>query len=217
MDLIENIYDEEWVLSHTGAAFLPQRNILLISDLHIGKLNHFRKAGIGLPSVGEGINFDKISKLLLTYKPTKVLFLGDLFHSEESKIWKVFGHFLTQNERVEFILIKGNHDAYVGDQFSDFTNFTIKEELIIGSYIFTHEPLIFEKIPMNKINICGHIHPAVKLKGKGRQTLVIRCFVFGTKQLIMPAFGEFTGNYVINPKKNDQLYGITNNEIFSLN
>lgn len=62
----------------------------------------------------------------------------------------------------------------------------------------------------------GHIHPGVQLKGKGRQKLRLPCFYQGMKQLILPAFGEFTGLYVLPAKDAVTIYPIADKKIFQL-
>ncbi len=60
----------------------------------------------------------------------------------------------------------------------------------------------------------GHVHPGVRLQGKGKQSLSLPCFHFTEKQCIMPAFGEFTGKFIIKPNGKDRVYVIakSNNE-----
>lgn len=217
MEIIENIYGEDWILNSDSIAFLPQCRTMLIADLHLGKLTHFRNAGIGIPSIGERRNFERLNALLQKYTPQIVIFLGDLFHSKESVVWDDFKQFVRLQSNIQFILVLGNHDVFVKEQFDNITNLKIHEKYHLDKYVLTHEPVAQHLIPTNTINICGHIHPAVSLRGKGKQKLTLRCFLFRTNQLIMPAFGEFTGNFVLETDKSDIIFGIGKNEIFRIN
>ena len=65
-------------------------------------------------------------------------------------------------------------------------------------------------------NFCGHIHPAVRLQGFGRQRLKLPCFFKTHSQMILPAFGEFTGTHVLQPKKEDEVFVIVENEVVKI-
>ncbi len=65
---------------------------------------------------------------------------------------------------------------------------TFCEDIHIGNLNFCHEP----KTEFKKGEIAGHLHPAAKIKQRGK-TLRRRCFVSDEARLIMPAFGSFTG------------------------
>jgi DNA ligase-associated metallophosphoesterase len=217
MDIWEEIYNDTWILSSRKVAFVPKLKALFIADLHLGKLTHFRKAGIGIPRQGELNNFLKLQRIIDEYGPNSVYFLGDLFHSKVNSIWDHFRLFLNQNERINFFLVLGNHDSYVKDQFDETVNLCICQSYVLDKYILSHEPLDEKLIPKDCINICGHIHPAVCLKGSGKQKLIISCFLFKPNQLIMPAFGEFTGNFVVDTKESYIVVGLENDEIFRIN
>ncbi|MDX1672145.1 MAG: hypothetical protein R3211_07370 [Balneolaceae bacterium] len=61
--------------------------------------------------------------------------------------------------------------------------------------------------------LSGHIHPAVKLRGKARQSMKLPCFYFGKQQGVLPAFGHFTGTHVIKPQPDDRVYAIVNQRV----
>ena len=65
-------------------------------------------------------------------------------------------------------------------------------------------------------NFCGHIHPGIKLKGIGRQYLNLSCFFQKPNQMILPAFGEFTGNFYLVPTEKDLVYGISKEGVFEV-
>ena len=44
---------EPVLLSASGAVVLPERETLLVADLHVGKVQHFRKSGAPLPVAAE--------------------------------------------------------------------------------------------------------------------------------------------------------------------
>ena len=60
------------------AVWLKQQKILLLADLHFGKINHFRKSGIPVPAAANNKNTELLISLLQDTKPDRVIFLGDL-------------------------------------------------------------------------------------------------------------------------------------------
>lgn len=44
------IRGEELILDKERAIYLPNEKLLAISDLHLGKAAHFRKAGLAIPN-----------------------------------------------------------------------------------------------------------------------------------------------------------------------
>ena len=75
------IRGHEFHLLPQKAIFWKNKNTLLISDLHLGKITHFRKAGIAIPTEALLRNFNILEFLIREYKPQRIILLGDLFHS----------------------------------------------------------------------------------------------------------------------------------------
>lgn len=194
------------------AMFWPKRKTLFIADTHFGKITHFRKAGIALPDTAAFENFRRLRYLLNTTKPAQVYFLGDLFHSELNTEWFGFKELLNQFPHIQFHLIEGNHDILDESSYAK-ANFTVHNTpVLLGNFLLSHEPL--EKdIPEGVVNFCGHLHPGVRLVGSARQTMRLPCFYLSKRQLIFPAFGEFTGLYLVKPKKEDAIYVCSGAEV----
>lgn len=72
------------------AIYWREEDMLIVSDLHLGKVHHFRKAGIFVPTHAAMDNYERLSSLLLEFEPSKLLILGDLFHSDYNQDWKDF-------------------------------------------------------------------------------------------------------------------------------
>lgn len=187
---------------------------LVLADLHLGKATHFRKAGIGVPLEVETANLDKLAQLILDHKVKRVLMLGDLFHSHHNSAWEDFKDFLSKFSTLPFVLVKGNHDilpaaAYTADNLQVY-----EEELVEGPFLFTHIPLA--KARNELYNVCGHLHPGVLLRGRGRQSIKLPCFHFAQKVLIVPAFGAFTGTAKISSAKTDEVYAISDTTVIKV-
>lgn len=196
------------------ALYWPAKKILLIADLHLGKVNHYRKAGYPVPTKANDENTTVLIDLLNHYKPERILFLGDLFHSHYNEEWEVLGQVIRHFSAVSFELVMGNHDIMSTLQYERHNVVVHEEQLLIDNLLLTHEPL--EKPVEGVYNLAGHIHPGAKLFGKGRQALLLPCFYFGKHQGILPAFGSFTGLYPVRVTKGDNVFVIAEGEVISM-
>ena len=204
------ILDEPIVLFPQKAFYLKNHRMLIIADVHFGKINHFRKAGIPVPQKANDKNLEQLVELILQTQPERVVFLGDLFHSHYNPEWEVFGELVKYFSQVSFELVVGNHDIMSDHQYTR-KNITLHDELQVGPFLFTHHPL--DEVRDALYNIAGHIHPGVVLRGKGRQALTLPCFLFGENQGFLPAFGSFTGLARISPKKDDKIFVVADNKV----
>lgn len=194
------------------AIFWKEENALLIADPHIGKITHFRKAGIAIPGKAAHENLWRLEQLISCHEPDKIIFLGDLFHSEMNTEWLMFKEFINRYSHIDFILILGNHDILHESSYLN-SKMEIHYSLQLGPYHLTHEPDEHQLL----YNLSGHLHPGVKMTGKGRQSMRLPCFYFGKSSGILPAFGEFTGLHIIQPKSDDDVFIVTQNNIINPN
>ena len=201
------IHNHTFLLQPTGTMFWVEHKILFIADVHLGKISHFRKHGSAVPQDALLKNFEQLDKAISCCNPTEICFLGDLFHSDLNVEWVYFEKWVTQ-QAAKITLIAGNHDIINPKRFERI-GIKIFQERIIESFLLTHIP----KERSSYFNFCGHIHPGVRLKGIGRQTLKMPCFFKKINQLILPAFGEFTGNYILEPEDGDQVFVVTPEEV----
>ena len=198
------------------AIFWKEEKTLLLSDLHLGKAGHFRKAGIPIPAKVHLHDLERLGGLIHKFAPKKVIFLGDLFHSELNNEWWEFLLWLEQFSEIRFILIKGNHDILAQEVYKANNLEVAEKELAISPFLLTHEPLTEENTKEGLYTISGHIHPAVSLHGAGLQQISLACFYFGLHYALLPAFGKFTGFCKIKPKLGEAVFGITENNVLRL-
>jgi uncharacterized protein len=212
------IFKENSFLLHSNRLiFWEEESAIILSDMHFGKVSHFRKHGIALPTdiIKEDIQtlFDAIQ----FFKPKKVIIVGDLFHSVANNEHELFSRWRNDLADVEFILVKGNHDIVSNKWYKDAKFVVVKNFLKIKNFIFVHEKEEYKKkLDANEYLICGHVHPAIVLKGVGKQSLKFNCFFFSENYMLLPAFGKFTGNFLIKTKKNDTVFAIVNNAVIKL-
>ncbi len=198
------------MLNHHGALFWEEQNMLIVADLHLGKIEHFRKHGSALPDLSNAIDYIHLEQNITEFSPKHVVFLGDLFHSSLNKSWQIFQNWV-ERQPVEFTLIVGNHDIIPISEFQKL-GFNIKKHWDLSVFRLTHKPEDTREL----FNFCGHIHPGFKLKGKAKQQLKLSCFYHKPKQMILPAYGSFTGNYYIKPEDNDHVYVLSEDNVIQV-
>jgi len=207
------IAGEKLLLSEDKLIFWSTQRTVFIADLHLGKTTHFRKSGIAVPVAVITAEIDRIKNIISKFRPKRIFFLGDLFHSDLNHEWNVFNEFLEQNPEVEFILIKGNHDI-LGDEIYTLSQLKIENEPYqLSPFILSHHPLKRKEIDDQHLNLCGHIHPGISIKGKGRSYLSLPCFYQEHNQIILPAFGRFTGLAKIKPKEGSKSFAVLNDSV----
>jgi uncharacterized protein len=201
------INKELFTLHQSGAVFWKAKNMLLISDVHLGKVAHFRKHGFAIPNEAVFENFHRLDMVVHFFNPETIVFLGDLFHSKINREWDLFAEW-TKSVVVEIILVEGNHDIIAKQKFTDL-GIKVFSEMTIDRFLLTHHPDGREDV----FNFCGHIHPGIYLRGIGKQSLGLPCFFQRPNQMILPAFGEFTGKYYLMPAAEDKVYLVTKDEV----
>ncbi|NEU10387.1 ligase-associated DNA damage response endonuclease PdeM [Flavihumibacter sp. R14] len=210
------IHNQNLLLLPQKAIFWQEEEILIVADVHLGKVGHFRKAGIAIPRSMEQEDLSMLSDIIHLYKPLKIIFLGDLFHSDLNNDWDWLVLWRDLFKDIELILVRGNHDI-IADKFYLDAGFTIHDTYHIGPFLLVHEPMPIKKIVEETGYILsGHIHPGVKLRGKGRQFLTLPCFHFGKRQAILPAFGKFTGKFCLRSDESDKIFGVLKDSVVAL-
>ena len=146
------ILKEQFGLYPQKAIFWRAQSTLLLSDLHLGKINHFRKAGIPVPSKANDHNLEILIDLIRACKPERIVCLGDLFHSHYNAEWEVFGEVVKHFSDIRFDLVVGNHDIMGRYQYKR-KGIALHDALRIGDFLLTHHPL--DQVPDGTYNIAG--------------------------------------------------------------
>jgi len=211
-----NLLNQDLLLLPQKAIYWQQEKALIAADVHLGKVGHFRKEGIAVPLNMEQSDLAVLSDLIHEHKPEKVIFLGDLFHSDMNADWDWFILWRSQFPKLQIILIKGNHDI-IDDSYYHQLNIILYDELLIGPFLMLHHPLTeTDLLNAGGYAFCGHIHPGISLTGRGRQHLTLPCFAFGKNQAILPSFGKFTGKVAIRNIKTDKIFAIAKDKVLAI-
>lgn len=168
----------------TGAGCLvwPDQNLLVVSDLHLGKSDRLNRKGAGfLPPYETQDTLTRLDQEITTYAPKTVICLGDSFDDLEAagSLLEAEKQWLTTLQAGRnWIWIEGNHDPgpveFGGTHLAE----------------VTRGPLRFRHIatPQGGGEISGHYHPKAQLKGTARPA-----FLVDETRIILPAFGTYTG------------------------
>ncbi|KPW33945.1 hypothetical protein ALP45_03008 [Pseudomonas coronafaciens pv. atropurpurea] len=196
--------EELWLLADK-AIYYPAERTLLIADAHFGKAAAYRKLGQPVPHGTTQTNLRRLDTLLNTYACDQLIFLGDFLHAPESHAAGTLAaleQWRAERSTLKITLIRGNHDKRAGDPPAYLGINVVAEPLVLGPFALQHEP---DPHPTLHV-LAGHVHPVYRLHGRGRQSLRLACFYLGQRVGLLPAFGEFTGGFRIQPMENTQVY-----------
>lgn len=165
----------------SGALFWPERALLCVSDLHLGKAERIaRRGGTLLPPYETRATLTRLDADLEATGAAEVICLGDSFDDltaaealpEDERLW-----LLRLMAGREWTWILGNHDPAPVDYGGSH-----RREVALGPLSFRH---VAER---PEPEISGHFHPKVRLAGKAHP-----CFLLDAARLILPAYGAYTG------------------------
>ncbi len=210
------IYGNRLLLHPQKAIYWPAEKALLLSDLHLGKGAHFRKSGIPVPRKVADVNFSRLDTIIEDCKPERVIFLGDLFHSDRNHVWRMFCDYLCEYDHVSFELVPGNHDILSAGDYAESCMKLQPEILVIGNLALSHHPLEEDELPEGAYNIYGHIHPCVRLVDRAGSTMKLPAFFFGPQAGILPAFGEFTGCAEVEARVTDRVFVLAEGAVIGM-
>jgi uncharacterized protein len=212
------INQNNFILNSNRTVFWEEEKILILSDLHLGKTGHFRKSGIAVPAAVMKEDMQRLVAAIQFYNPLQVVIVGDLFHSVENKEHELFLKWRNDLLHIPILLVKGNHDIVPDKWYKNACIETVERVWCKNNFVFIHhiEDAVQENMNEDNYFFSGHIHPAVSIKGLAKQSLRFPCFYFTKQYAVLPAFGKFTGTYLVEPSKKDKAYAIVNNSIIAL-
>jgi len=170
----------------SGALFWPERKLLCVSDLHLGKSERIaRRSGTSLPPYETQDTLSRLDNELAATGADTVICLGDSFDDAQA------AKSLTDKEKLwisrlqagrRWVWIEGNHDPGPVD--------------LGGTHLaeLPRPPLVFRHIAQagQSGEISGHYHPKVRVQTRLR-AISRPAFLFDSDRVILPAFGTYTG------------------------
>jgi DNA ligase-associated metallophosphoesterase len=141
-----------------------------------------------------------------------------------------------RHDRLQCVLVRGNHDDHAGDPPADLGIEMVIEGERLGPFSLCHLPFESDALPLADASaapgeaqssaqsssqssnqrqtgsggyrLAGHLHPAVRLSGRGGASVRLPCFRVGVSQMVLPAFGDFTGGATIVRAAGERLFAI---------
>lgn len=203
--LQHKIGDQTLWLSAGRALYWEEGKALVLSDLHLGKTGHFRKAGIAVPQAVLKEDMQRLLTLVHYFSPAQLIVVGDFFHSRANLEHEFFKRWRHDVAHLPIKLVRGNHDILHDEWYREAAIDVIEPDLQLGPFRFTHDQC---EVSAGPYTFCGHLHPGVVINGLGKQSLRFPCFYFTPSYCILPAFGKFTGLATVQPSAQDTVYAI---------
>ncbi len=168
----------------SGALYWVARDLLIVSDLHLGKSERIaRRRGTMLPPYETRATLERLAADLSATGAGGVLCLGDSFDALDA------AQGLDAQDRAQLVSliegrawhwVEGNHDpgpaGLPGAHHA---------EMVMGPLTFRH---VAE--PGAQGELSGHYHPKLGLPGCGKARA---CLLFDVARMILPAYGAYTG------------------------
>ena len=197
------------------ALWWPQGQTLFIADLHMGKAASYRALGQPVPGGTTHENLDRLSALIEKHSPQQVIFLGDFLHAAAARtasVMAALAQWREQHVSVAMTLVRGNHDSRAGDPPASLRIGVVDEPYLQGPFALCHHP----QLHATHFVLAGHVHPVCRLSGRGRDSLRMPCFVAEAGQAVLPAFGEFTGGWMVGAEVGRRLYPVGGDVVWCL-
>ncbi|MBO6758353.1 MAG: ligase-associated DNA damage response endonuclease PdeM [Roseibium sp.] len=178
-------------LHDSGVLWWPDQSVLVVADLHLEKGSSYARRGVMLPPYDTAETLERLAAAINAFDPACVIALGDSFHDPDGsdRLPPAYRAMLaTLQINRNWIWVTGNHDPVAPVRLCGET----VDEITIGPLTFRHEPL--PKTDRQQIagEVCGHLHPAARVRRYGR-SIRRACFATDGARLVMPAFGALTG------------------------
>ncbi|MFA9477145.1 ligase-associated DNA damage response endonuclease PdeM [Phycisphaerales bacterium AB-hyl4] len=197
------------LLAQRGAYWHAQR-ALIVADVHFGKADHFRQAGVPVPWGTAEANLGRLDAMLGATQAARLIVLGDLFHARtglSDRLLDCLSQWRQRRRAMEIVVVPGNHDATLADDVATLDMHWVEPVWELAGLRFEHEPPSQPSAEgaCSTPTLAGHVHPAVRLHGAGRASLRWPCFWFGERVAVLPAMGAFTGMHPVRPRAGDQV------------
>ncbi|HEY4936966.1 MAG TPA: metallophosphoesterase, partial [Puia sp.] len=146
-------------------------------------------------------------------------------HSHANKELELFLKWRSDLSDININLVRGNHDILEQDWYANAGIQLSPRTLSVHQFHFVHDISdrlnrkegFFENMSDGiSYFFSGHIHPGIRIRGAGKQSLCFPCFYFGKKYAVLPAFSRFTGVAMIYPETDEQVFAIVNQELIRL-
>lgn len=201
----------------SGAVYWRENKSLLLADLHLGKESVFQQSGIAIPSGSTASTLRSLQSLVATWRPDRVFVLGDLLHAKvglTTDLERQLVSLIHNGGCSEWVLIPGNHDRGGLKALQNCGWQITADRLIVDGVNLMHAP---ESLGMDKpLAISGHLHPSIRVSLSAREKKTLRCYWLQGMQLVLPAFGGWTGTKPISRVEGDRVFACAGEDVIEL-
>ncbi|MEM0983227.1 MAG: ligase-associated DNA damage response endonuclease PdeM [Planctomycetota bacterium] len=220
-DIQTEVGGERVVLTPERGLYLPEHGVLVVADTHWGKAVGMRRAGIAVPSGTGAEQRSRLLSLIERVGAARVVVLGDLVHSAPGVTERVRDEACGWVESVRGLgavveLVEGNHDRKLGARLDGFLESCgiawLGTRAEVGGLTLVHEP---EDADGAGYTLCGHVHPAVVLKGMG-DAVKLPAFVLGERVGVLPAFSSFVSGVAVAAEESDRVFACAGDRVVAV-
>jgi uncharacterized protein len=188
---------EALTLHADRALYWPAQRWLLIADLHLGKDDVFRRAGIAVPQGDIATDLARLDALLAASGARTLVVLGDFLHGalHDAGWLAAWRAWRAERASLSVVVVAGNHDRALDPARLGLD--TVHTMLRLRGIELRHAP----PAPRGPADedahvLCGHLHPVLRLRAPG---LPVRMPLFWSRPdaLVLPAFASFSGGHPI--------------------
>nr|WP_225782770.1 ligase-associated DNA damage response endonuclease PdeM [Xenophilus sp. Marseille-Q4582] len=197
------------------ALWWPAQRTLFVADLHLGKAASYRALGQPVPGGTTARNLARLDALIAAHAPARLVFLGDFLHAREARtpaLLQALAQWRARHAALAMTLVRGNHDDRAGDPPAALQIAVVDEPHLLGPFAACHHP----QDHASHFVLAGHAHPVCSLHGAGRDRLRLPCFVQDAGRAVLPAFGEFTGGWLVPPAPGRRFHAVGGEAVWAL-
>jgi uncharacterized protein len=216
----------EEALARGALTLLPERAVwsvpertLFVADLHLGKAAAFRAAGAPAPFGASEETLRRLGALSDRLRAERLVVLGDFAHGRAS-VTEGLAESLRAWRRgrlgLDCLIVLGNHDRRAASLYAGCGFPSAEEPALAAGCACRHHPLDGEAQGPGSLTLAGHVHPVARISGRGRDSLRLPCFVIDGRQIVLPAFGEFTGGSLVRPVNGERLVLVAPDRLIDL-
>ncbi len=200
------------------AAYWPARGTLIAADLHLGKCETLRAAGLPIPPGVVGRDLARLAVAVQRTGAARILVVGDLIHHgsglSAGLVDLVRGFFRRELAHVSVHLVPGNHDRQLEFLAHEWGVFILGKELLEPPFGFAHDPG-HGLVPGAAVTWFGHVHPLCRV-GTRASAVSVPCFVIDRDHVLLPAFSQFTAGIAVPLAPTARAYAIAEGEVLAV-
>ena len=197
------------------ALWWPAQATVFIADLHLGKAASFRALGQPVPGGTTRDNLLRLDALIATTGARHLVCLGDFLHAASARtpaVLQALANWRARHPSLRITLVRGNHDDHAGDPPGELGIEVVDEPWLCGPFACCHHP----QAHATHFVLAGHAHPVCRLQGPGRDSLRLPCFVSTSADATLPAFGAFTGGWLVRRRAGQVLHAVGGERVWAL-